>query len=44
MLLKSGQYTVQQVSELLNFPNQSFFGTYFKQATGHSPKAYQREK
>lgn len=42
VLLKSGQYTVQQVSELLNFPNQSFFGTYFKQATGHSPKAYQR--
>lgn len=39
-LLKSGKYTVQQVSDSLNFPNQSFFGTYFKKATGVSPMAY----
>lgn len=25
-LLKSGKYTVQQVSDMLNFQNQSFFG------------------
>ncbi len=42
VLLKSGQYTVQQVAERLNFPNQSFFGTYFKKETGYSPRAYQR--
>lgn len=40
-LLKSGQYTTQQVSDKLNFPNQSFFGTYFKKAVGCSPKTYQ---
>lgn len=39
-LLKSGQYTVQQVSDLLNFANQSFFGVYFKKAVGCSPTAY----
>lgn len=39
-LLKSGQYTVQQVSDLLHFANQSFFGVYFKKAVGCSPTAY----
>ena len=39
-LLKSGKYTVQQVADILHFPNQSFFGTYFKKATGISPMAY----
>ncbi|HIW11045.1 MAG TPA: helix-turn-helix domain-containing protein [Candidatus Rikenella faecigallinarum] len=39
-LLKSGQYTVQQVSDLLNFANQSFFGVYFKRSVGCSPTAY----
>lgn len=44
VLLKSGQYTTQQVSDILKFPNQSFFGTYFKKAVGCSPKAYQENK
>lgn len=39
-LLDSGSYTIQQVSDKLNFPNQSFFGTYFKKTVGCSPKAY----
>lgn len=39
-LLRSRRYTVQQVSDRLNFPNQSFFGVYFKKAVGCSPKAY----
>lgn len=39
-LLKSGHYTVQQVSEQLNFPNPSFFGKYFKAAVGCSPRRY----
>lgn len=43
-LLKSGKYTVQQVSDMLNFPNQSFFGTYFKKESGVSPKAYMSGK
>lgn len=40
ILLRSGEYTAQQVSEMLNFPNSSFFGTYFRKATGYSPKKY----
>lgn len=39
-MLDSGQYTIQQVSDRLNFPNQSCFGTYFKTSVGLSPKAY----
>ena len=39
-LLRSRRYTVQQVSELLNFPNTSFFGKYFKAATGCTPRSY----
>ena len=39
-LLKSGRYTVQQVGDLLNFPNASFFGKYFKAAVGCTPRQY----
>ena len=39
-LLKSGQYTVQQVGDLLNFANASFFGKYFKAAVGCTPRKY----
>lgn len=42
-LLRSRKYTAQQVGDLLNFPNASFFGKYFKAATGCTPKAYMRE-
>ena len=41
-LLKSGKYTAQQVSDMLNFSNASFFGKYFKAAVGCSPKQYQK--
>ncbi|MDD6211274.1 MAG: helix-turn-helix domain-containing protein [Bacteroidales bacterium] len=40
-LLKSKKYTVQQVSDLLDFANVSFFGKYFKAAVGCSPRKYQ---
>lgn len=39
-MLRSGHYTVQQVAEELHFPNQSFFGKYFKEAVGVSPKKW----
>jgi AraC-like DNA-binding protein len=42
-LLKSTNMTIQQISEELNFPSQSFFGKYFKRNVGMSPKEY-REK
>ncbi|MDR0872448.1 MAG: helix-turn-helix domain-containing protein [Prevotellaceae bacterium] len=39
-LLKSTNMTIQQISDELNFPSQSFFGKYFKRCEGLSPKAY----
>lgn len=39
-LLKSGRLSIQQISEQLNFPNQSFFGKFFKRYAGISPKEY----
>ena len=39
-LLKSTNMTAQQISEELNFSDQSFFGKYFRRHTGMSPKEY----
>ncbi len=41
-LLESKFMSVQQVSDELNFANQSFFGKYFKQHTGFSPSVYKK--
>ncbi|KAA6344137.1 Arabinose operon regulatory protein [termite gut metagenome] len=41
-MLKSTNMTIQQISEELNFPSQSFFGKYFKRVVGMSPKEYQK--
>lgn len=41
-LLKSTDYTVLQISDILNFPTQSFFGKFFKRHTGMSPVEYRR--
>ena len=39
-LLKSTNMTIQEISEKLNFPSQSFFGKYFKRMVGMSPREY----
>ena len=39
-LLKSTNMTIEQISDALNFPSQSFFGKYFKRVTGMSPSEY----
>ncbi|MDR2041934.1 MAG: helix-turn-helix domain-containing protein [Tannerella sp.] len=41
-LLKSTNMTIQQISDELNFPSQSFFGKYFKRIAGVSPKTYRK--
>ena len=41
-LLKSSNKTIQQISDELNFPSQSFFGKYFKRQVGISPKDYKK--
>lgn len=43
-LLKHSEMTVQQVAYELNFPNQSFFGKFFKKHTGKSPGSYRRSE
>ena len=40
LLLQDTGLTIQEVSTKLNFPNQSFFGKYFKHLTGMSPRAF----
>ena len=41
-LLGTHLYSIQEISDQLNFANQSFFGTWFKKATGMSPRQYQQ--
>ena len=43
-LLKSTNMTAQQISEELNFSDQSFFGKYFKRHTGMSPREYKDKR
>lgn len=43
-LLKHSDMTVQQVAYELNFPNQSFFGKFFRKHTGMSPGKYRASK
>ena len=43
-LLSSTNLTIQQVSDELNFPSQSFFGKYFKRNVQISPKEYRFNK
>ena len=40
VLLKNSDLMVFEVAERLNFPNQSFFGKFFKRETGVTPKEY----
>lgn len=43
VMLKSSSMSIQQVSDALSFPNQSFFGRYFKRHVGVSPREYRRQ-
>ena len=43
-LLKYSNMSVQEISYYLNFPNQSFFGSYFKRNAGMSPSQYKAKK
>ncbi len=43
-MLQSSDLSIQQIAASLNFPNQSFFGKYFKRATGVSPKQFRTVK
>lgn len=40
VMLRSSNLNIQQIAAELHFPSQSFFGKYFKKATGLTPKEY----
>lgn len=42
-LLKYSDMSIQEVAYKLSFPDQSFFGKYFKQHIGMSPSAYRNQ-
>lgn len=43
-LLRYSTMSIQEIAYSLNFPNQSFFGRYFKNHTGLTPSAYRASK
>lgn len=42
-LLESSKMSIKEVSNFMGFPNQSFFGRFFKKHIGISPAKYKRE-
>ena len=43
-LLEGSDLSIKEIANQLNFPTQSFFGKYFKQYVGISPKEYRKDK
>ena len=43
-LLRFSDRSIQEVAYALNFPNQSFFGSYFRRTTGMSPSEFRATK
>lgn len=43
VLLQNKDLTINQISDILNFPNQSGFGRFFKKCEGISPLEYRRK-
>ena len=43
VLLKNSTKSIKEITDLLHFPNQSFFGKYFKEHVGMSPSDYRKE-
>ena len=44
VLLESTELSIQEIANRLQFPDQSFFGRYFKKHTGISPMNYRRTR
>lgn len=42
VLLHNPNLNVKEITEIMNFPNQSFLGKYFKEHVGMSPLAYRK--
>lgn len=44
VLLKNTSKSIKEITDELNFPNQSFFGKFFKERVGCSPLSFRRNK
>lgn len=44
VLIKSRKYSIAQVSDMLNFTSQAYFGRYFKKHTGFTPLEFAEKK
>ncbi len=43
LFLRSQEYTIQQVADILRFADQSVFGKFFKKHTGSTPSEYKKK-
>ena len=44
ILLRTTNMSIKEIADELNFPDQSFFGKYFKRHSGVTPKEYRKQK
>ena len=44
VLLRNTNKNIKEITEEMNFPNQSFLGKYFKEHVGIGPSAYRKGK
>jgi AraC-like DNA-binding protein len=42
VMLKNSTKSIKEITEEMNFPNQSFLGKYFKEHVGMTPSAYRK--
>ncbi len=42
VLLRNSEMSIKEITDYMNFPNQSFLGKYFKEHMGMSPKEYRK--
>ena len=42
-ILDENEKSIKEITEYMNFPNQSFLGKYFKEHVGMSPSEYRKE-
>lgn len=44
LMLTFSEMSIQQIADYLHFPDQSYFGRYFKRFTGMSPQSYRKKE
>jgi len=42
VMLRNSPMTIKEITEAMNFPNQSFLGKYFKEHVGVSPSEFRK--